>query len=190
MRNIDTDKEQAIFQAALRLIQQEGFAGLKMSILAKEAQMAAGTIYLYFKSKEDLINRLYITLKRRSAKSFLKGYDAKAPFMEGFELIWQNFLETNLANPEESAFLEQYYRSPYLDKTVQDEADQLVAPVFELLERGKRERLVKEAPTEMLVAQLTGFVAALTQLHASGGLRMTPAFKNAALAMAWDGVKR
>lgn len=190
MRNIDTDKEQAIFQAALRLIQQEGFAGLKMSILAKEAQMAAGTIYLYFKSKEDLINRLYITLKRHNAKALLKGYDPAAPFMESFELIWNNFLEANLENPEESAFVEQYYRSPYLDKTVQDEADRLVAPIFELLERGKRERLVKEVPTEMLVAQLTGFVNGLTQLHASGGLKVTEAFKTAALTMAWDGLKR
>ncbi|MDZ4683088.1 MAG: TetR/AcrR family transcriptional regulator [Saprospiraceae bacterium] len=190
MRNIDTDKEQAIYQAALRLIQQEGFAGLKMSILAKEAQMAAGTIYLYFKSKEDLINQLYITLKRRSAQALMKGYDASAPFMESFELIWQNFLDANLANPEESAFVEQYYRSPYLDKTVQEEADQLVAPIFELLERGKRERLVKDVPTEMLVAQLTGFVNGLAQLHASGNLRITENFKTTALAMAWDGLKR
>jgi len=190
MRNIDADKEQLIFRAALRLIQQEGFAGLKMSILAKEARMAAGTIYLYFKSKEDLINRLYITLKRRNAQALLKGYDAGAPFMESFELIWQNFLDANLANPEESAFIEQYYRSPYLDKTVQDEADRLVAPIFELLERGKKERLIKDVPTEMLVAQLTGFVNGLAHLYASGNLSITQAFKTTALAMAWDGLKR
>ncbi len=190
MRNIDPDKEQLIFQAALRLIQQEGFAGLKMSVLAKEAQMAAGTVYLYFKSKEDLINRLYLSLKRRNAKSLLEGYDASAPFMDSFERIWQNFLDTNLANPEASAFTEQYYRSPYLDKTVQDEADQLIAPIFELLERGKRERLVKDVPTEMLVAQLTGFVNSLTQLQATGHLEITPAFKVSAMAMAWDGLKR
>lgn len=190
MRNLDPDKEHAIFRAALKLIQQEGFSGLKMSVLAKEAQIAAGTIYLYFKSKEDLINRLYLTLKRDNAKVLLKGYDPTAPFMESFERIWQNFLEVNLSKPEESAFVEQYYRSPYLDKTVQDEADRLVAPIFELLERGKRERLVKDVPTEMLVAQLTGFVTSLTQLHAAGHLAITETFKTGALAMAWDGLKR
>src|SRR6185312_4569273 len=109
MREKDPNKLEAIFKAALKLVQREGFTALKMSDVAKDAGIATGTVYVYFESKEDLINQLYLELKKRNAEELLNGYNPKAPFMACFEKVWHNYIRTQLQEPEAAAFLEQYY---------------------------------------------------------------------------------
>ena len=49
------DVSEQIFDATDRLMAKEGLHYLSMHKLAKEAGIAAGTIYLYFKSKDELL---------------------------------------------------------------------------------------------------------------------------------------
>jgi AcrR family transcriptional regulator len=46
-----------IQEAALRVISRRGLAGTSMQAVAQEAGIAKGTIYLYFKNREDLVER-------------------------------------------------------------------------------------------------------------------------------------
>ena len=48
------DKREKILEAALKLFPREGFANTKVSHLAEEAGIGKGTIYSYFKRKEDI----------------------------------------------------------------------------------------------------------------------------------------
>ena len=52
------DKRQKIIDAAEKLIAESGFQGLSMHKFAKEAGVAAGTIYRYFSDKEDLLRQV------------------------------------------------------------------------------------------------------------------------------------
>ncbi len=59
-RSKDETKVIAIFDATLSVVMKTGFNGLKMADVAKKAGLATGTVYLYFKNKEALINALYL----------------------------------------------------------------------------------------------------------------------------------
>ncbi|KGK15495.1 helix-turn-helix domain-containing protein, partial [Vibrio navarrensis] len=61
------DKRQQILSAAEKLVAEFGFQGLSMSKLAKEAGVAAGTIYRYFTDKEHLLDELRLRITRRVA---------------------------------------------------------------------------------------------------------------------------
>jgi TetR/AcrR family fatty acid metabolism transcriptional regulator len=54
-----TDKRDRILDAAVRVFAQEGFYNAKIAQVAKLADVADGTIYLYFKSKDDLLISLF-----------------------------------------------------------------------------------------------------------------------------------
>lgn len=190
MREKDPAKVEAIYKAALRLVLQEGFSGLKMSDVAREAKVATGTLYIYFDSKEELINQLYLELKKRSVAQFFKDYNEQAPFMECFETIWYNYLKAGLKEPEVTAFMEQYYRSPYLRPTVIQQTDQMLEPIFKLLERGKKERLLKDVPIELMAIQLSGAISELIRWHVSGQIKVTRIVMDAAFALSWDSIKR
>src|ERR1700690_3555224 len=49
------DKRARILSAAERIFARHGFFAAKVSDVAKEAGVADGTIYLYFKNKDDLL---------------------------------------------------------------------------------------------------------------------------------------
>ena len=186
----DPQKIEAIFQASLQLILKEGLSGIKMGQLAKEAGLATGTLYVYFPSKEALINELYLHLKRRAMQGLLRSYAPDVSFMINFEDIWYNYMNYNLLYPEEAVFMEQYYRSPYTREEVLEERDQLLQPIFDLLERGKKERLVNSLPTTLLVSQLMGGIKELARWHHGQRLEMNPEAINQAFEMAWNSVKR
>src|SRR6476659_5823595 len=57
--NGTSGKRERILDAAVRVFAQEGFYNAKVSQIAHAAGVADGTIYLYFKSKDDLLISLF-----------------------------------------------------------------------------------------------------------------------------------
>ncbi|WHX51278.1 TetR/AcrR family transcriptional regulator [Paenibacillus woosongensis] len=53
------EKFEMILDAAQKVIAENGFHGSQVSKIAKEAGVADGTIYLYFKKKEDILISLF-----------------------------------------------------------------------------------------------------------------------------------
>ena len=57
--NAASGKRERILEAAVRVFAAEGFYNAKVAQIAQEAGVADGTIYLYFKSKDDLLISLF-----------------------------------------------------------------------------------------------------------------------------------
>jgi len=55
----DENKHQKIIQAAVKVFAEKGFYNSRVSEIAKEANVADGTIYLYFKNKDDILISLF-----------------------------------------------------------------------------------------------------------------------------------
>ena len=55
----DENKHQKIIQAAVRVFAEKGFYNSRVAEIAKEANVADGTIYLYFKNKDDILISLF-----------------------------------------------------------------------------------------------------------------------------------
>lgn len=57
-RPIDPEKRQAILQSARTIFVRDGFQAAKVSVIAQDAGVASGTVYLYFSSKEAITEAL------------------------------------------------------------------------------------------------------------------------------------
>ena len=55
MKLRDENKTARIYKATLKLVKATGLAGITMQSVAKEAKIATGTLYIYFRNKEKLI---------------------------------------------------------------------------------------------------------------------------------------
>jgi AcrR family transcriptional regulator len=188
-RDKDDKKIEAIYSATLQIVLQSGFSGLKMPDIAKAAGLATGTLYIYFKNKEDLVNTLYLQLKSRKMKGLFSQYDPSVPFRSCFRQLWYAYFKLNLVNLQEAVFLEQYFRSPYLQNEVKLQEKQLFLPIYELLDRGKKEQIIKNLDSELLLVQLTGPIHEMTRLSYSEDFSITDAVLEQAFQMAWDGLK-
>jgi len=68
-------KEEAIVDAARRMFLDRGFARTTMAEIARQAGVADGTVYLYFKNKEDLASAVVADFYRRLTESAQAGVD-------------------------------------------------------------------------------------------------------------------
>jgi TetR/AcrR family fatty acid metabolism transcriptional regulator len=53
------DKREAILRAAITVFAHNGYFNSKVADIAREAGVADGTVYLYFKSKEEILHQIF-----------------------------------------------------------------------------------------------------------------------------------
>jgi len=58
-RAVVSDKREAILRAAVKVFAQKGYFNSKVSDIAGEAGIADGTVYLYFKSKDEILHSIF-----------------------------------------------------------------------------------------------------------------------------------
>lgn len=54
-----TDKREAILRAAVKVFARKGYFNSKVADVASEAGIADGTVYLYFKSKDEILHSIF-----------------------------------------------------------------------------------------------------------------------------------
>src|SRR5512145_157449 len=59
IRPVVPDKHAAILRAAIRVFANNGYFNSKVADIAREAGVADGTVYLYFKSKEEILHSIF-----------------------------------------------------------------------------------------------------------------------------------
>ncbi len=58
-RNGASGKRESILRAATRVFARNGYFNSKVADIAREAEVADGTVYLYFKSKEEILHSIF-----------------------------------------------------------------------------------------------------------------------------------
>lgn len=96
------EKYDAIIDAAVKVIAKNGYHGSQVTKIAREAQVADGTIYLYFENKDDIL----ISLFRTKMTEFVERVSQEMKLVKSaeeklYQLIYMHFkqfaLDQNLA---------------------------------------------------------------------------------------------
>lgn len=191
MRIKDYSKIDIIFKSTLDLIRNVGFVGVTMAKIARGSNMATGTMYIYFKNKDELINALYQDIERKSSARFLEGYNPDQPYVLCIKKVWINYLKHRIEHHEESIFLEQYYSSPYITETQKKVAEEMKDPVYNIINRGKKENLINgNIDTEMVFSAMIGFIRELAEEHVSGRYILDSKKINTAFEINWRMVSK
>ncbi|MFM8913689.1 MAG: TetR/AcrR family transcriptional regulator [Flammeovirgaceae bacterium] len=185
----DDSKIDMIYEATLKLVLKTGFNGLKMADVAKAAKLATGTLYIYFKNKDVLINKLFLHLKHAKTAEVLKVYDSDDAFDDAFRKMWFSYLEISLREPERMLFIEQFAHTSYLTKKTKQQGDQLLEPLAAFIETGIKNKKLRHLPVDIVLSQVLGPVYEMVKLEKEGTLKLTASQKQALYEMAWNGVR-
>jgi AcrR family transcriptional regulator len=167
------NKRDTILKTMLHLVNKEGFYHLNMKRLAKEAGISVGTTYLYFDSKEKLINELYKKIVQDFQAVIMKGYQEGRAFKINFNEMLGNALGFYVQNIDCFSFIEQYTYSPFLFKETQDENFAILEPLQKIIKEAKKKKEVKDLPESLLVALSHGPVTSMMKLFVAGKVNLT-----------------
>jgi len=87
-------KYHSILEAAVRVFAKKGFFQTKVAQIAKEAGVADGTIYLYFKNKDDILYQFFSYRTKTLFESFRGVVDQERTATQKLgKLVFQHLLE-------------------------------------------------------------------------------------------------
>jgi AcrR family transcriptional regulator len=143
VRRLDPEKREAYLNTALTLFAAQGVADTSTAQIAREAGTAAGTLFIYFPTRQDLVNELVLRISREHAAHITVQLEPGLSVRETFHTIWTGSIQWFTDNPEAYNYLQQVRDSGIISPEVEQETAGHLAYYFEVIERGLKERAIK-----------------------------------------------
>lgn len=166
MRTLDPKKTEAIKRAVYTLTEQEGLVNLSMGKVAKLAGVSAGTIYIHYKDKADLLSSMYKEVKVLMDEGLAEAIGT-GDLRERITNSILHFAYRYSQYPNESRFMNEITNNPSLvDQSALDYGFQLAQPLHDLI----NEALASEAlvVTDLLSLRALTFGALMNYLQIGG----------------------
>ena len=182
------DKKKAILEASLSLITSHGFHGTSMKMIAEKAHIAAGTIYVYFANKEEMIKALYQEIGMEINEIINAKNKHQLPFSVNFMSIWTAILDFYRMDPRKPEFITQFTYSPYIHDEANVGDNGLLEPIKTIFEEAKNNGLVKNLPIPALIALSHSPITALVRMNKSQHLHLTDVEIREYAQACWDAI--
>ena len=189
MRTRDDEKQEALFLATIKLVNEIGFAASSVSKIAKEAGVSPATIYVYYKNKEDLLVSTYISIKQDMSAAILENFNRDLPIRDTLQTVWMNMFNYASNYPEYHQFAVQFSSSPYGELVAREEVEKYFEPIILVLQRGIDEKILKAVNFDILAAFMFQPIIFLSNSKTCGDFEPNPENINTAFTLAWDAIK-
>jgi AcrR family transcriptional regulator len=143
------DKKKKILESALKLFNEKGIDNTPTTLISKEAKVATGTLYTYFKTKVDLISELGTSIQEESLASFLDLLESSMGY-ESLEKYWLERIEWGVNNPDKYKFMIQFKSSPYNIKNTEAKIPDHEKRLLKLIEEGIKNKILKDLPPKYI----------------------------------------
>jgi AcrR family transcriptional regulator len=184
------DKRNAILDAATRLFAERGLAAAPTSEISNWAGVAEGTLFTYFRTKDDLINSLYREIKLELADAMMSDFPRKKNVRTRLRHVWDRYVNWGIANPDQRKVLAQLQVSEVLTKESRDAGS---APFveFQTMIRDAIEQHVfrNDLPEELISKSLTALVETTIDLTVSNPSQAKN-YRDSGFQLFWSGVTK
>ncbi|HET6596150.1 MAG TPA: TetR/AcrR family transcriptional regulator [Anaerolineales bacterium] len=138
--NVSRERKKQIIDAAEEVFTQKGFDQARMDDIAEETGLSKGTLYLYFKSKEDLIAAILDRVFQHEFRQFealnLTEMGAVDVIWKITDLITKDILGLQRLMPIIYQFLALAFRNKHVQRALAKYINQYVDLLIPIIQRG------------------------------------------------------
>jgi AcrR family transcriptional regulator len=182
------DKRAAIIDAAVGLFAHRGFYGTTVPEIAAAAGVATGSIYLYFKTKEELVNAALTERKRGMLDTFIAAANAGGDWEARFRRVWRQLVAYAVAHPADFQFFEMHHHSAYIEPATRAAGDRLMGFAVDFMREAMTEYRVTAPSPEAMVSLVWGALVGMLKGADQEYLRLDPQLVEAAGLVLWRAV--
>ncbi|WP_452225028.1 TetR/AcrR family transcriptional regulator [Lacinutrix chionoecetis] len=182
------DKKQRIILTMLELVVEQGVHATPMSQVAKEANVAVGTIYHYFKNKEQIIEEIYSMICQDFGVVMMANVPEQDVKVQ-FEIMWLNLYNYFIGNPLAFKFMEFVGVPPIITSEIRYKNVSHFVNIRNFFLAGILSKDFKNVHLRLLMQMAFGHVISAARLKFKDELEMNDDQIKNALAMSWDCVR-
>lgn len=157
-RPLDGDKRAAILSATTRLVADHGL-GAATAQIAKTAGVPHGSVFTYFGTKAELLNALYLELKRELTHAVLEHPWPEGDVREQLRGVWTSWTHWGVANPSKRRALAQLGVSDQVSALTRTAGYEAAQPVLDIIWRISAQGSLKDAPRSYVAALVEALAA-------------------------------
>jgi AcrR family transcriptional regulator len=148
-RLLSDEKRNALLTAATNAVALAGVAASTAKI-AKDAGVAEGTLFIYFPTKDDLLNRLYLDLKSDLRDFLTADHPVDASIQEQIQHLWSRFIDWGASNPDKRRALRQLSVSERITEASQRAGEAMFGEFQTVVVNGFKTGILREQPIPFL----------------------------------------
>ena len=184
------DKRNAILDAATHLFAERGLTAAPTSEISKQAGVAEGTLFTYFKTKDDLINALYREIKLELADAMMSDFPRKKNIHTRLRHVWDRYVNWGIANSRQRKALAQLQVSEALTKESKDAGGAPFVEFQTMIRDAIEQRIFRnDLPVELISKSLAALVEATIDLTVSNPSKAKN-YRDNGFQMFWAGVTK
>lgn len=182
-------KRDRILVAAERIIALKGFDGLSMQLIAKEAGISAGTIYLHYTCKDDLIMSLREKVITTISQKVLDGLNSENSSWDNYRIVWFNILTHGRERNADQLSFEQYLKIPGISDNKSNEYEKLLfSPLYDLYQKAIIKGEVIDVSINYLIALSLESAVALARYLRREAIEYDAIQLNEICRLSWDAI--
>jgi len=147
------DKRNAILLAATRVFAERGL-GAATAAISSAAEVAEGTLFTYFRTKDELVNALYGEIKVELAEVMMSGFPRKGSVRTRLQHIWDCFVEWGVANPLKRRVLRLLETSDKLTLESKRAGASPFVAIQSMVEEAVAQRVIQDLPQAFIAATM------------------------------------
>jgi AcrR family transcriptional regulator len=182
-------KRNAILLGATQVFAERGLGAATLAI-SSAAGVAEGTLFTYFRTKDELVNALYREIKLELADAMMSGFPRKKNIRTRLQHIWDGYVNWGLANPEQRKVLALLQVSDILTKESRAAEG---APFVEIETMGREaieQRVVRDGLSMEFIGKALGALAEVTMEFMTLHPKAVDQYRTSGFAMFWAGIAR
>ena len=189
-RNLSPEKRSRFLHSALKLFVANGVKNTSTAAIAADAGTAAGTLFLYFPTKQDLIHELVLDIARQQSDYIHSQLNPSLPAKEVFQTIWEESIQWFINNSDSYQYIRQVRDSGIISEKVVRESEQFFDYYFTAIQKGLNESAIKTYPVELIGTFLyQGIVSVMNLISAGINSEQHETYIQNGFEIFWNGIK-
>jgi AcrR family transcriptional regulator len=182
------DKRNSILTAATEVFAERGLSAPTLAI-STAARVAEGTLFTYFKTKDDLINALYRQIKFELADAMMAGFPRRQTISHRLQHVWNKYVEWGVNNPLQQRVLNQIDLRGALSKESREAGAAPFLEIQQMAQDALEQRLIRDLPLEFIGATFIA-IAEMTMDFMKRNKTNAESFKTIGFEMLWAAISR
>lgn len=163
---------------------EKGLSNVNVAAIVARAGVSAGTIYVHYRNKDDMLRQVYLQTKAEFHRDLLAAQEERGSHAM-IRRMWFTLFDFVRDRPREFLFLEQGATARILTPQQQQIVDGYAADIAALLERGVVDGTLAPIGTDMLTLLLTAPAMQMARSAVMSGNAIAPEAAQGVFERVW-----
>jgi AcrR family transcriptional regulator len=189
VRELSTDKRERFLNAALKLFATNGMQATSTAEIAREAGAAAGTLFLYFPTKQNLINELVLEISKQQSAAINNLLNPSQTAREMLFVIWDGSIRWFLEHMDAYNYTQQIRDTNVLTTETVEKTAVLFRYYYDAIQKGLEEGSIKPLHIDLIGGFLyQDITAVMNFFHLQSDPDKATQFIQQGFDLFWDGI--